>query len=216
MGLFSLQRIQVTLEGNTITFVFFEAMCLWYIVHNKTELWKKKHWLHDPFKLKRITADIIRVRGGTEVHITEGTVALQVRQGTFVILIESNEFVIGSYRFETVHLPDLTHAGIKRPLGSLSLCVGLCKWQRALISDMWEVAVLEEGREDKAELYYLHIHPGSPAALTQTHTFWQEDCVSTQFRLMVLWTLCEWREILTGWPERSEVWIEEIWVSDWR
>lgn len=41
--------------------------------------------------------------------------ALQVRQGTFVVMIESNEFVIGSYRFEIVHLSDLTHAAIKRP-----------------------------------------------------------------------------------------------------
>lgn len=40
--------------------------------------------------------------------------ALQVRQGTFV-KIEGNEFVISSYRFETVLLPDLTHAAIKRP-----------------------------------------------------------------------------------------------------
>lgn len=69
------------------------------------------------------------------------------------------------------------------------------------LSYVREVAVLEEGREGKAELYYLHIHPGSPAALTQTHTFWQEDCVLTQFRLKVLWTVFEWRVILTGWPE---------------
>lgn len=57
--------------------------------------------------------------------ITEGAMALQVRQGTFVILIEGNEFVIGSYRFETVHLPDLTHAAIKRP-SARSHCVWVC------------------------------------------------------------------------------------------
>lgn len=38
------------------------------------------------------------------------------RQETFVILIEGNEFVIGSYRFETLRLPDLTRVAIKRPL----------------------------------------------------------------------------------------------------
>lgn len=57
--------------------------------------------------------------------IIGGTVALRVRQETFVILIEGNEFVIGGYRFETVRLPDLTRVAIKRPPAH-SHCVWVC------------------------------------------------------------------------------------------